>query len=201
MLTRLVPQVSLAEQAVGILQKCGRPQIDETRLQHHGCSLFNKVCIDQVCEAYLWSVLLSEPHGYANEIQGRFIMFSDDLKPGKHFERDDVFDIYEKGPFYKRLGMKGPFYNQPGYSDNLKVHSFLLVRRLDYTNRADVSTFSRVLRKSTGLHCSEGTLQQTRTTSRIRSLMIVQCLWCGGHGGHTIQQTSFWLLWHHFMRC
>ena len=56
-------------------------------------------------------------------------MFTDDMRPGKTFWQDDVFDIAEKpdGPFYRQRGdikqtADGPFYNLPGYWDNFKVH-------------------------------------------------------------------------------
>ncbi|DBB16164.1 TPA: hypothetical protein ACH3X3_015162 [Trebouxia sp. C0006] len=54
-------------------------------------------------------------------------MFSEDMKPGKTFWKDDVFDISERpdGPFYHEPGditlpADGPFYNLPGYLDNFK---------------------------------------------------------------------------------
>ena len=67
-------------------------------------------------------------------VQGRFIMFSDDMTPGKTFWRDDVFDIAERpdGPFYHEPGditlpADGPFYNLPGYLDNFKVRAKALL--------------------------------------------------------------------------
>ena len=63
-------------------------------------------------------------------VQGRFILFSEDLRPGKTFWRDDIFDIAERpdGPFYNELGdisqtAEGPFYNLSGFLDNFKVHT------------------------------------------------------------------------------
>lgn len=69
---------------------CYRPVIDEDRLQDHACTMFNKVCIDQ----------------------GRFVMFADEMRPGRTFWRDDIFDITQTAD--------GPFYNVPGYLDNFK---------------------------------------------------------------------------------
>ncbi len=40
-------------------------------------------------------------------------MFSDEMRPGRTFWRDDVFDITQTAD--------GPFYNVPGYLDNFKV--------------------------------------------------------------------------------
>ncbi|DBA98894.1 TPA: hypothetical protein ACH3X1_014643 [Trebouxia sp. C0004] len=91
----LLPQ-TLAQSEEGSSQgssassRCSRPVIDEDRLQDHACTLFSKVCIDQ----------------------GRFVMFSDEMRPGRTFWRDDVFDITQTAD--------GPFYNVPGYLDNFK---------------------------------------------------------------------------------
>lgn len=40
-------------------------------------------------------------------------MFSDEMRPGRTFWRDDIFDITQTAD--------GPFYNVPGYLDNFKV--------------------------------------------------------------------------------
>ena len=40
-------------------------------------------------------------------------MFADEMRPGRTFWRDDVFDITQTAD--------GPFYNVPGYLDNFKV--------------------------------------------------------------------------------
>ena len=40
-------------------------------------------------------------------------MFSDEMRPGRTFWRDDIFDIKQTAD--------GPFYNVPGYLDNFKV--------------------------------------------------------------------------------
>ena len=42
-------------------------------------------------------------------------MFSDEMRPGRTFWRDDVFDITQTAD--------GPFYNVPGYLDNFKVQA------------------------------------------------------------------------------
>lgn len=44
-------------------------------------------------------------------------MFSDQLRPGRTFWKDDVFDLPQPGG-----AGNGPFYNLPGYLDNFKVH-------------------------------------------------------------------------------
>lgn len=74
--------------------------------------------------------LITSPYHCLCLAQGRFIMFSEDMKPGKTFWKDDVFDISERpdGPFYHEPGditlpADGPFYNLPGYLDNFKVRN------------------------------------------------------------------------------
>lgn len=49
-------------------------------------------------------------------MQGRFVMFADEMRPGRTFWRDDIFDITQTAD--------GPFYNVPGYLDNFKVLLF-----------------------------------------------------------------------------
>ena len=44
-------------------------------------------------------------------------MFSDEMRPGRTFWRDDIFDITQTAD--------GPFYNVPGYLDNFKVSKAL----------------------------------------------------------------------------
>lgn len=45
-------------------------------------------------------------------VQARFIMFADEMRPGRTFWRDDIFDPTQTAD--------GPFYNVPGYLDNFK---------------------------------------------------------------------------------
>jgi len=148
---RVLMYVQGSSQGSSASSSCYRPVIDEDRLQEHACTLFTKVCIDQVrimISHRIYSALLLisiKMHKFTTfqlsctikaqhlqdldctlaidlhcactdhvlSVQGRFVMFSDEMRPGRTFWRDDVFDITQTAD--------GPFYNVPGYLDNFKV--------------------------------------------------------------------------------